>query len=146
MACRKDFEYGCECGYYLCYVCGKPSYPMESEETDGGVRECPFCGEALGQRIVESPLVGAIEGELLTCEEMLSDGFDYYGGQARDVSRFIVKAITPFIDHGNRAAARSGWDSCLNALKDFPGVYINEACFDWLEENREAYQKEGQSR
>ena len=42
LTARPDFDYTCECGYYVCEECGAPSYPMEVE--DG---ECPACMGAL---------------------------------------------------------------------------------------------------
>lgn len=41
---RPDFEYTCECGYWLCLDCGTPWYPMEVESNpETGDYECPEC-------------------------------------------------------------------------------------------------------
>lgn len=41
---RPDFEFGVECGYWLCQVCGKPWYPMEVEVGEiENMHECPQC-------------------------------------------------------------------------------------------------------
>jgi hypothetical protein len=41
---RPDFEYGVECGYWECRVCGMPWYPMECERAEcPEIAECPVC-------------------------------------------------------------------------------------------------------
>jgi hypothetical protein len=39
-----DFDYDCECGFYVCTECGYPYYPMEVMRHDDGSNEiCHVC-------------------------------------------------------------------------------------------------------
>jgi hypothetical protein len=41
---RPDFDYDCECGFYVCTECGYPYYPMEVMNHDDGSNEiCQEC-------------------------------------------------------------------------------------------------------
>jgi len=40
---RPDFDYSCECGFYVCDTCGYPCYPIELEPDDDGYDPCPNC-------------------------------------------------------------------------------------------------------
>jgi hypothetical protein len=47
---RPDFDYSCECGYYVCNECGYPMYPMEVEQ---GEEEHCYCEECPKGTMVE---------------------------------------------------------------------------------------------
>lgn len=42
---RPDFDYDCECGFFVCDTCGYTMYPMEIESDTEGYDHCPECEE-----------------------------------------------------------------------------------------------------
>jgi len=42
-ALRPEFDYDCECGFFVCSECGYPYYPMELYDDDDSCSECE-CG------------------------------------------------------------------------------------------------------
>ncbi len=40
---RPDFDYDCDCGYYVCDCCGYPTYPIEIYTDIEGKDICPNC-------------------------------------------------------------------------------------------------------
>ena len=40
---RPDFDYSCECGFYVCDTCGYPAYPMELDTDEDGYDKCTEC-------------------------------------------------------------------------------------------------------
>jgi len=40
---RPDFDYDCECGFYVCDCCGYSMYPMEIDTTEDNYDYCPKC-------------------------------------------------------------------------------------------------------
>ena len=40
---RPDFDFDCECGFFVCDTCGYPLYPMELESDEQGYDHCPEC-------------------------------------------------------------------------------------------------------
>jgi len=51
---RHDFDYDCECGFYVCNECGYPNYPMEL--CHDGDMELDTCQECEIGNIVECSL------------------------------------------------------------------------------------------
>jgi len=40
---RPDFDYTCECGYYICDTCGYVCCPMELQADEAGYDICQNC-------------------------------------------------------------------------------------------------------
>ena len=50
---RPDFDYDCECGYFICDTCGYPAYPAEVDTSEDGYEHCNECarGDMIQSRI-----------------------------------------------------------------------------------------------
>ncbi len=98
---RKDFDYGVECGVFVCGTCHQPWYPMELDEEG----KCPECSEEVKRT--------EFEGARHACGEHVchSCGYLFDGDEA-----FGEQPISHFIDDGEYKA-ECGEDGDIFVMK-----------------------------